>query len=307
MNTIMQTKTSFINRDTPFGMGGRLTDKHEALELAGLNYTVDSVPLSHLTEAKYSNKFHAAVRSTDGAILGVNSNRFAHFQPSLLGDFAEAIVKLRPDAYMSFGGQSFDERTQFLGVNLDGEPVRSPGGDTRNRIIMFTNGTNGNATFSGHAIAQEMRCMNMFRVLLKSGSKLFSLHHGWGSHRLLGTAMQAVQDSVRVFDEFDIEIEKMLNIKIDRPMDILGEVAGKRPTESGRALTEWEKRFDELVMEYKADFNTNLRGTAWGIVMAAEGTDEHRSRARGNRDHQRIGRLLTNSYPLTERALTLVS
>ena len=108
MNTIMKTKTSFINRDTPFGLGGRLTDKHEALELAGLNYTVDSVPLSQITEAKYANKFHAAVRSTDGAILGVNSNRFAHFQPSLLGDFAEAVVKLREDSHISFGGQSTD-------------------------------------------------------------------------------------------------------------------------------------------------------------------------------------------------------
>ena len=58
--------------------------------------------------------------------------------------------------------------------------------------------------------------------------------------------------------------------------------------------------------EYKADYNSNLRGTAWGIVMAAEGTDEHRSKvAKGKRDTQRITRMLTGNYPLTTTAMDM--
>jgi hypothetical protein len=306
MSDIMKTATSFSERGIPCGIGEN-RDKHEALERAGLNYTVNSVPLSELSDAKYANKFFAAVRSTDGAMLGVNSSRFHHFQPSLLGDFAEAIIKIRPDAHINLGGQSLDERTQFLGVCLDDAPVRAAGGDGRYRHILMYNGTNGNRVFGGHAVTQEMRCMNMFRALLKGGSQLFSLGHNFSSRLLVPTAMEAVQNAVKLYDEMDIEIERLLSIKIDSPVQLLGAIAGVRPDEPGRGLTEWEKRFDALCAEYKADYNTNLRGTAWGIVMASEGADEHRSRVvRGNRDIQRVNRMLTGNYPLTTRALALV-
>jgi hypothetical protein len=305
MSAIMKTATSFREDRTIPCVIGSLRDKNEALERAGLNYTINSVPLSQLSDAKYANKFYAAVRSTDGAMLGVNSSRFHHFQPSLLGDFAEAIIKIRPDAYINLGGQSLDERTQFLGVCLDESPVRTPGGDGRYRNILMYNGTNGNRVFGGHAVTLEMRCMNMFRALLKDGSQLFSLGHNFSSRLLIPTAIEAVQNAVKLYDEMDIEIERLLSIKVAQPVELLGQIAGVRPDE-GRALTEWEKRFDALVAEYKADYNTNLRGTAWGIVMASEGADEHRSRVRGNRDLQRVNRMLTGNYPLTTRALALV-
>lgn len=305
INTIMKTSTSFINRELPCGIG-RITDKHEALRLAGLNYSVNSVPLSTLSTAKYADKFYAAVRSTDGAMLGVNSSRFHHFQPSLLGDFAEAITKIRPDAHISLGGQSPDERTQFLGVCLDGEPVKSVGGDTRYRHLLMYNGTNGNRVFGGHAVTQEMRCMNMFRALLKGGSQIFSLNHNFSAQHLIPFAMAAVQNAVNLYDQMDIEIERLLSIKIEQPVQVLGMLAGQRPSKDGRGLTEWEKRFDSLCEEYKADYNSNLRGTAWGIVMAAEGTDEHRSKvAKGKRDTQRITRMLTGNYPLTMTAMDM--
>lgn len=305
MSDIMKTTTSFIERGIPCAIDG-VRDKHIALERAGLNYNVNSVPLSQLSDAKYANKFYAAIRSTDGAMLGVNSARFHHFQPSLLGDFAEAIIKIRPDAYINLGGQSLDERTQFLGVCLDGDAVKAPGGDGRYRYILMYNGTNGNRVFGGHAVTHELRCMNMFRALLKDGSQLFSLGHNFSARHLIPTALEAVQNAVKLYDEMDIEIERLLSVKVSNAMDIIGKIAGERPDE-GRALTEWEKRFDAIVAEYRADYNDNIRGTAWGVVMAAEGADEHRSRViRGNRDIQRVNRMLTGSYPLTSRALSLV-
>lgn len=149
--------------------------------------------------------------------------------------------------------------------------------------------------------------MNIFRALLKEGSQIFSLNHNFSASHLVPQAISAVQNAVALYDAMDIEINRLLNTPIDSPVALLGAVAGARPKDEGRGLTEWEKRFDALVAEYKADYNANLRGTAWGIVMAAEGTDEHRSRARkGGKDLQRVNRMLTGNYPLTERALTLV-
>jgi hypothetical protein len=314
----MKTETSFrahdlVTRGVPSQLmqTKRITDPEEALRLAGLDYTIESVPLNALSSQnhKYGNAFHAAVRSTDGAILGVNSSRFLHFQPKMLGAFAEAILKIRPDAYIELGGQSSDSRTQFLGIALDGEPVDSPGGDKRYRHILLYNGTNGNRKFGGHAVVFELRCMNMFRALMKSGSRLFSLSHNPNSQRLLSSAITAVQNAVRVYDEMDLEIEKLLNTKVtnNMTMSLMQKIAGKQPSQQGRAYTEWERRYDLLLKECWADHNQNINGTAWGIVMAAEAVDEHYSKCRrGQRDFQRINRVLTNNYPLTERALALI-
>jgi hypothetical protein len=281
------------------------------LRLAGLNYRIDSVPLSQLTgNAKHSERFHVAMRDTDLAVLGVNSSRFLHFQPEMLGHFAEAIIKVRPDAHIVLGGQSTDERTQFLGVCLDGEPVGSPGGDLRYRHILLYNGTNGNRLFGGHAVVQELRCMNMFRALLRSGSKIFSLSHNINQGRLIPFALKAVQDAVRIYDAMDAEIEQLLKYQVTDEMSVpmMGKIAGKRPDTDGRALTEWERRLDLLLSEYNSDHNANIKNTGWGIVMAAEAVDEHYSRcAPGKRGVQRISRILADNYPLTERAFALVS
>lgn len=319
MIEIAKTSTSFrahdsVTRGVPHQLmqTQRITDPAEALRLAGLDYEIQSVPLNALSSEnrKYGNTFHAAVRSTDGAILGVNSSRFLHFQPKMLGSFAEAILQIRPDAYIELGGQSTDSRTQFLGIALDGEPVSSPGGDKRYRHILLYNGTNGNRKFGGHAVVLELRCMNMFRALMKSGSKLFSLSHNPNSQRLLSSAITAVQNAVRVYDEMDLEIEKLLNTKvtnIEAHNNLFTRIAGTQPSQEGRAYTEWERRYELLRNEYNAPHNANIHGTAWGVVMAAEGVDEHYSKCRrGQRDFQRINRVLTNNYPLTERALALI-
>ena len=308
--TIMKTSTSFTTaRGVPLEIG-KHRDVGQALRAAGLDFTVDSTPISHLTpmDHKYGDKYYAAVRSTDQAILGVNSSRFHHFQPSTLGVLADAVIKIRPDAYVSGGGMSTDERTQFLIVTLDDEPTEGPHGQ-RNRNIMLANGTNGNRMLQGIAFDFVFTCMNQFPALMrKGGQKLFTLGHTWSANQALPTAIKALQDAASHFDEMDREIELLLTTPLlSSPERILKQVAGTQPDEEGRALTNWEDRFQSLVSEYNSDHNGYAYNTAFGIVMAAQACDEHGSKVqKGQREQQRVGRVLAGNYPLMERALALV-
>jgi len=303
---ILKTSTSF--RSTPMAFDP-CRDASEALIKAGLNYTVNSTPLSHLSpfDHPFADKFHAAVRSTDGAILGVNSNKFHHHQPEMLGVLADAVIKIRPDAYISAGGQSKDERTQFLVVTLDGEPIEGPHG-RHNRNIMLLNGTNGNAMLQAIAFDFTFHCMNQFPLIRQNGSFLFRLGHTWNATQAIPTAITALQDAASAFDEFDRELRILLATPLlSSPDDMFRQIVGAAPVKEGRGLTLWEDRLESLRAEYNADHNDYCHGTGLGVVMAAQAVDEHGSKVRGGeRDLQRMSRVMSNTYPLMERALALV-
>lgn len=310
MDTILKSKTSFAkqaDRTIPLAFQDVIRDGKDALIAAGLDYTVDPTPLSSVTDAPYAEKFWAGVRSTDGAILGVNSKQFHQFQPHDLATLGDAILKIRPDAYYSAGGSSKDERTQFLVVTLNEEPVDTVDGKY-NRNILLANGTNGNCMLTGTGFNFRFSCMNQFRMLMAGGAQLFKLGHSWSAAQAFPTAIKALQDATREFDEMDRQIEILLNTPLlSSPMKMLADSVGDRPDKAGRAQTHFDTRFEQIVSEYTASHNAGAFGSAWGLVMAAQAVDEHASKcASGGRDVQRTMRVLANNYPMTERALALV-
>ena len=309
MNRIAMAGTSFsqvADRGVPLAFQTTIRDGQEALAAAGIDYRVDSVPLSTLTDAPMAARFHAAVRSSDGAIVGVNSSRFAHHQPSDLAALGDAIIRVRGDAYYSAGGQSHDGRLQFLAVTLNEEPIMGVDGGYFHNVLLV-NGTNGNSMLKGIPFNFRLGCMNQFPKLMRRGeSAIFKLGHRWSARQAMGTAIAAVQDAMVTFDDMDREMHRLLEVEVSNPFGFAAEIAGPRP-DDGRARTEWDKRFDAIVAEYHADHNEPVRGTAWGMVMAAQGVDEHGSRCKnGRRGLQRHLRVVNGSYPLASRALALV-
>lgn len=315
MTSIMKAATSFskvAERGIPMGFQDVIRDGHDALISAGLDFQVVSTPLSTLTDAKFADRWHAAVRSNDGAIIGVNSDRFVHHQPQDLAALGEAIISIRDDAYFSGGGQSKDGRTQFLVVTLGDEPTGGAGGTYQN--ILLVNGTNGNAMLRAVAFNFRLYCMNQFPSIMRDGSELFKLGHTWSAKQALPTAVKALQDATRIWDDMDREIERLMSIEVSgaKVTELAQQIAGVKPAdkvegEANRALTEWNKRFEAIVDEWRAEHNDDVRNTAWGMVMAAQGVDEHHGRVRGgDRDQQRMARIIGNTYPLMNRALALV-
>lgn len=301
LGTVAKTSRSFAAN-----LPEAFTNADDALAAAGLNFTVDSVPGSQFVDAPHAGSFHIAVRSSDGAWLGVNSSRFAHYQPALLGQFGETVIRLRPEARFTAGGISRDGRTQFLMVTLDDQPINLGGiDDPGYRNLLFVNGTNGNRMFSCYAVTSRLFCMNQFPTLMKGGHKLFSLGHNFKHASMVGMAMDAVIKAVEMQDEMDIAIRRLLATPAQH--DLFLDALGTMPEEPGKGRTIWEQRYSNVMDEYRAAHNANLHGTAWGQVMALQGVDEHFGRVRhGERDAQRLTRMVTNNYPLTNRALELL-
>jgi hypothetical protein len=279
-------------------------DGAEALALAGIDWTVESRPLSELLDVPGANEVFISQRSDNDGIVGVNGKKYNVIQNDVLAEIGDAIRQVRPDAKYVSGGDKGNGKTVFLMLELSDPFTFGDNADPIYRNILLKKGHDGGAV---NPMASMFRpsCMNQWGALMRTSVTMAKVPHTASHEQRLRFAIQTVQAAVSTFDEWDTALIELLNTPV-RAGDVFKQIVGDRP-EKGRALTEWENRLDNLWAEYSQDFNSNLIGTAAGVFMAAQGVDEHRGRGANKREQQQIGRLLTGAYPTAARALELVS
>ncbi len=296
----------------------------EALAQAGLDWTVKNHSLSEFLEfenRQNANRHQVALRS-DGAVMGMNGKRHTIIQNEAMAELGDAIIKFNPAFRYTAGGSSKTGETTFLVLTSE-ETVRigRDGDDVAANSIMICNDFNGNVPLAAIAFLGRFFCTNQIRGLLSKAKRannrrLVTVRHTSSSQWALEAAKRTLIEYVREIDEVDAELQRLLEIELDRPAErALREIAaGERPSpldangHVNRAFTQWEQRFQAITTEHNAPWNEHLHGTALGVVMGAQGYDEHRSRCRkGERDQARTRRLMTADYPAMQRVLAAVS
>lgn len=324
--------TNATNTIMGHGVSGRVwtgtpvdtTDGGEALAQAGLDWTVGNHKLSDFVEfegRKNADRHQIALRS-DGAVMGVNGKRHTIIQNSAMAELGDAIIKFNPAFRYTAGGSSKTGETTFLVLSSEETiQIGRDGNDVACNSIMLCNDFNGNVPLAAVGFLGRFFCTNQIRGLLskaerKNNRRLVCVRHTSSSQWALHAAQHALIEYVREVDEIDVELQRLLEIElndIDQAFAV-GVAAGDMPKplddqgHVNRAFTQWETRFNEIRAEYNAPWNEHLRGTALGVVMAAQGYDEHRSRCRkGEREFARTRRLMTADYPAMQRVLAAVS
>ena len=273
----------------------------EALRHASIDWEVDTVNLGDILEAPNAKNTTISQRSDTGAVIGVNGKKHRVIQNTVLAEMGDAIIRVEGDAkYVAGGARSGGEMT-FLQIELP-RTLDLGGGDTINRFItLFTNHNGGKVV----SMASSFRpsCANQWGELLKSSQRLTGVSHTASAEMRMREAIFTLEAAVTQFDEWDIALRELLT----QPAALAGHlpnIVGPRPDKAGRGLTLWENAHERVWDEYSQDFNQNLIGTGLGVLMAAQGADEHTSACgRGKRDEQRVGRLVTGRYPLGRRAM----
>lgn len=294
-------------------------DGNKALELAGIDWKVEAKPLSDIYAASSliapsnSNETLISTRSDTGDIVGINGHKYHVIQNTVLAEFGEAIQRIRPDARYIGGGSLRNGKKTFLMMELDNR-IDLGNNDIIERHILLSKGHNGDSIV-GMGVSHRLSCTNQWTSLTKNKPRLISIRH-------TSTARQRIEEAVRflelTFDDFS-NWDKALRDLVTLPVTFnestrysdtaAWAIAGPRPKEEGRALTEWTKRLDNLWSEYQQDFNAELVGTGAGLLMAAQGADEHLSRVNKNmsKDEQRVTRMLNQNYPMAARAMAYLS
>lgn len=275
-----------------------------ALMEAGINWDVAVTPLSDHMEAPNADSVWISQRTDNNAIVGVNGKRHRVIQNSVLADLADTVRKVRPDATIVQGGQRHGGKTTFLMLEFE-DQLDLGGGDMVARNLLLGTHHDGGRLF-GVGARSRFSCSNQWTQFTKGKNRIVSVSHTASFEDQLRMAHRALEAAVTQWDEWDIALRKLTATPM-RASEAFTNILGDRPDEDGRKRTEWENRLDRLWDEYSKDFNAGLIGTAAGVLMAAQGCDEHRSKVkRGMRDEQRIGRLIDASYPTAQRAMAYI-
>lgn len=289
----------------------RVTDVDYAFTLGQIEWTISEHLLSEFTDLGLADEHKLIVRDDTRDILGIGSDRYGLIQNDVLKLLVRPVLEFRPDAHIESCGGLFKGKVVWALVRLDDETKAfGKGGDERQyRYLLFYTSHDGSKPLAVRFTNVRVECMNTFSMAFGRASQLVqTIRHTTNATQYAVQAESALKQALETFDLLDMEIETLLareHSKSDS-MTTFKTILGDRPDE-GRARTMWDKQFDGIVDEWNADHNQNIRGTAWGTVMAVNGYELWGQSARGQTvAEKQMKHLLDGRYKLTEKALALV-
>jgi phage/plasmid-like protein (TIGR03299 family) len=314
-NRLGGVETMVASRFTPWhGLGtvtqDRLTDAFDAARMAGIDWQVNEIMLSDIIPNPLADEHKLRVRATDGAILGVGSPRYGLIQNESIARLAQEIINFRPDAHIEATGALFHGKVVWCLIALDDEAASLSGGEKMFRYLLVYTSHDGSKPFAVRFTNVRVQCMNTMSMAMgKANELLHTVRHTSNALAYVKEAEDSVKAAVQTFDLMDMEIEALLAAEMPKAqaMGMFKQILGE-PTDSKRGQTLWEAAFDGIVNEYNADFNANIKGTAWGAVMAVNGYELWSQNARGQtKGEKQFKHLLDGRYPLTAKAFDLAA
>lgn len=280
----------------------------ELLVTAGLDWEAEKHLLSDLLPNIGAEDYSVVTRGDTGRILGIHSDRYGLVQHGVLGDYAEAIMETRQDAFPVSAVELWNGKVIFLVLEFGDEVkvVRKDGDskDTMTRYMGLYTSHDGSHPVAVKFMSTLWVCQNTFTPW--NAHTGFTVKHTSNASDIAKDATDALRLMTTSFATFDEEVARLLAVPADRRTmtdAVLPRLFGTRPSDEGRGQTLYDGKWESVLAEWTE--NTRQE-TAWDAVMAVQGYEQHRSHIRNTtRDVASIGRLLGDDFPLTKKAHAL--
>lgn len=316
----------------------RVTDVDYAFDLGKINWTMEGTLLSTylgdianiindhaiivddaakqrldaLLSLDLADEHKLVIRQDTHAVLGVHSDRYGVIQNDVLKLLVRPVLEFRPDAHIESCGALFKGKTIWCLVRLDDETKTfgRNGDEKQYRYLLFYTSQDGSKPLAVRFTNVRVECMNTFSMAFGKASQLVqTIRHTTNATQYAAQAESALKQALETFDLLDMEIEALLNTPLNSAgvNNVFKGVLGERPDE-GRSLTMWTKAHDGMHDEWNQSFNSNIKYTAWGAVMAVNGYELWGQSARGQTvAEKQFKHLLGGDYKLTQKALAMVT
>lgn len=301
-------ETMFYVREKPWhGLGTRveeaLTSK-DALELAGLDWTIDSNPIYD----QFGNEikgYKANTRSKDQKVLGVVGTKYQIVQNQEAFDFTDALIGegIRYETAGSLRGG----RTIWL---LGKMPERYIAGDKFEPYIVFTNTHDGTGAVRACMTPIRVVCNNTLNMALSGAKRKWSTIHCGNISKKLEDARETLELAdkylVRLEEEADrLANEKMSDAQIEAALNTMFHVEEDATERQKRTA---EKAKEEIIICTLRPDIAQFMNTKWGFLNAISDYVGHSEPARrtANFDENRWGNIIGGHW-LLDQAMALCS
>lgn len=202
----------FYVRETPWhGLGTRVLaapSSKEALELAGLDWTVGQKPI--YTGGEEIPGYKANVRSSDGKVLGVVTDRYRIIQNEEAFAFTDALLG-EGVKYETAGSLSGGKRVWLL-AHMPHEYIIS--GERISPYLVFSNTHDGSGAVRVALTPIRVVCNNTLNLALRTAKRSWSMVHTGNIEEKLQEARDTLFMAEKYMDSLGREFEELRKIQI---------------------------------------------------------------------------------------------
>ena len=273
-------------REKPWhGLGTKVEDaptSADALRLAGLDWRVEQKNIQLCGGSKVPG-YKANVRSTDGKVLGVVSDRYRIVQNTDAFEFTDSIIG--GDVRYETAGSLNGGKKIWLLAKL---PETEIAGDKTEPYLCFSNTHDGSGAVRVCMTPIRVVCNNTLNLALDSAKRAWSVRHTGSLQSKMHEARSCLRMANRYMGALAEKADRMANTTITRDQlsMILDELFPVDEHTTEREKQNIKKLRDEYMVCYFAPDLVKFRDTAWGAYNAMSDMITHNAPLRKTENYR---------------------
>ena len=294
-------------REKPWhGLGTKVEEapsSADALRLAGLDWRVEQKNIQLCGGSKVPG-YKANVRSTDGKVLGVVSDRYRIVQNADAFEFTDSIIG--GDVRYETAGSLNGGKKIWLLAKL---PETEIAGDKTEPYLCFSNTHDGSGAVRVCVTPIRVVCNNTLNLALDSSKRAWSVRHTGSLQSKMHEARACLRMANRYMGALAEKADRMANTTITRDQlnMILDELFPVDEHTTEREKQNIKKLRDEYMVCYFAPDLVKFRDTAWGAYNAMSDMITHNAPLRKTENYRENnwGRLMDGHVMMDKMAVLL--
>ena len=254
----------------------------DALRLAGLDWTVEQKNIQLCGGSKIQN-YKANVRSSDGQVLGIVSDRYKIVQNKDAFEFTDSIIG--GDVRYETAGSLNGGRKIWLLAKL---PEAEIAGDKTEPYMVFSNTHDGSGAIRVAMTPIRVVCNNTLNLALDSAKRAWSVRHTGDLNSKMHEARVCLKMANAYMGALAERADRLANTTVTRDQlnMILDELFPMDESNTEREKQGVKKLRDEFMVCYFAPDILKFRNTAWGVVNAVSDMVTHNAPRRKTENYR---------------------
>lgn len=306
-----EVEKMFYVREKPWhGLGTRVETaptSADALHLAGLDWEVNQTPI-YTQDCNEIPNYKANIRSSDGKVLGVVSDRYKIVQNTDAFQFTDALVGETENGLVTYesAGSLKGGKVIWLLAKLPQQKIL---GDTFDPYLCFTNSHDGSGSIRACMTPIRVVCNNTLNLALSKADRQWSARHVGALDDKLEEAklcLGLANSYMTVLAE-NAEILAETKLRREQIDEILSQMFPIDDTTTETKKRNIQKAKDEYYIAYYMPDLKQFQDTAWGAVNAMTDMVAHAAPGRKTPTYEenRWGNIM-NGHVMVDQFLQLV-